>query len=406
MLDKTLLKFEEQITKLKREGIYRTFVPLNRQTGNFPSAVLQDQNTPGRVVDIWCTNDYLGMGQNQLAIGAMNKATKEHGIGSGGSRNISGTTRFHEELEHELASLHRKEAALIFSSGYASNEASITAIAQILPDCVFLSDELNHASLIQGIRNSRVEKVVFRHNDVSHLEDLLRNIDQKRPKIIVLESIYSMEGDIGPLMAVADLAEKYGAMTFLDEVHAVGIYGPEGAGIAAELGIADRFDIIQGTLGKSFGSVGGYITGRACVVDAIRSLGNSFIFTTSLPPGNVAAALTTVRWLRNSNTERDTLKQKTKLLHALLQENGIPVTSQDTHIAPVLIGDGARCASMAKQLMSEFGIYVQPVNFPSVPKGTERLRVTPTPLHSDEDIRQFVHALSQVFGNEKRRSAA
>jgi 5-aminolevulinate synthase len=405
MPNETLLKFEEKMQVLKNDGLYRTFLPLDRCAGMFPTAVARTGAPGNGSIVVWCTNDYLGMGQNPLATDAMIQATREFGVGSGGSRNISGTTHLHVELECELASLHGKDAALIFSSGYVSNEASLTAIAQVLPDSIFISDALNHASLIQGIRNSRADKMVFRHNDTDHLDSLLAKLDPQRPKIIVLESVYSMEGDVAPLKAIADLAEKYGAMTFLDEVHAVGIYGPEGAGVAAEFGIADRFDIIQGTLAKGFGTVGGYITGPVPVVDAVRSLGNSFIFTTSLPPGNVAAALAAVRWLRQSNVERETLRRKSRLLHERLQRAAIPVTSRDTHIAPVMIGDGARCTAVSKRLLTEFGIYVQPVNFPSVPRGTERLRVTPTPLHSDEEIERFVQALDQVLGDARWMAA-
>lgn len=392
--------FERKIRSLQQEGLYRTFIPISRRAGAYPSAFRLGPDGDSNSVIVWCTNDYLGMGQNTAAIEAMIAATRELGTGSGGSRNISGTTRFHVELEAELVSLHRKQAALLFSSGYMANEASLVAIAQVLPDCVFVSDELNHASLINGIRNSRAEKVIFRHNDVDHLRELLAGIAPHRPKIIVFESIYSMEGDAAPLVAMADLAEEFGAMTFLDEVHAVGMYGPEGAGLAAELGLAHRFDIIQGTLAKGFGSVDGYIAGPASVVDAVRSLGASFIFTTSLPPGNVAAALAAIRWLRQSEAERTALRRKVQLLHAGLAEHGIPVASRETHIAPVMIGDEERCRKIARRLLEEHAIYVQPVNFPSVPLGTARLRVTPTPLHSDQEISRFLDALHSVMSDE------
>lgn len=389
--------FERKIQNLRQQGLYRTFIPISRQAGAYPLAIRAKSGIDASPIVVWCTNDYLGMGQNTTAIDAMVVATEELGIGSGGSRNIAGTTRFHLELEAELASLHRKEAALLFTSGYASNEASLTSIAQVLPNCVFISDELNHASLIHGIRNSRAEKQVFRHNDVKHLRELLAGIPLGRPKIIVFESIYSMEGDTAPLTAIAELAEEFEAMTFLDEVHAVGMYGPEGAGLAADYGLADRFDIIQGTLAKGFGSIGGYVTGSAPVVDAIRSLGAAFIFTTSLPPGNVAAALATVRWLRHSDAERVALRQKVKLLQSGLEEYGIPVASRDTHISSVMIGDGNKCREVARRLLEDFQAYVQPVNFPSVPIGTARLRVTPTPLHSDDEVGRFLSALHSVM---------
>jgi 5-aminolevulinate synthase len=384
--------FENKIARLRQDGLYRTYIPINRKAGAFPQATRDIDPGSSKVV-VCCTNDYLGMGQHPGTIAAMIEATKELGAGSGGSRNIAGTSRYHVALEAELAALHRKEAGLLFTSGYTSNEASLSAIAQVLPDCVFVSDELNHASLIQGIRNSRAEKAIFRHNDANHLRDILSRIAPERPKVVVFESIYSMEGDSSPLEAIADAADEFGAMTFLDEVHAVGMYGPEGAGMAAERGIADRFDIIQGTLAKGFGAVGGYITGSAPVVDAVRSLGSSFIFTTSLPPGNVAGALAAVRWLRQSDAERAALRAKVKLLHAQLEEHGIQVASRDTHIAPVIIGDAERCTEVARRLLNEFGIYVQPINYPSVPVGTARLRVTPTPLHSDAEIDRFVSAL-------------
>lgn len=388
--------FDGRIRTLKAEGNYRIFIPIRREAGNFPHARRFEENGDSAVV-VWCSNDYLGMGQHPAVIEAATIAVREAGVGTGGSRNISGTTKYHVELEHELASLHHKEAALLFTSGYASNEASLTVIGQVLPGCIFVSDELNHASLIQGIRHSQAKKAIFRHNNVRHLEQVLRELPEQAPKVIVLESIYSMEGDIAPLAEIAELAKSYGALTFLDEVHAVGMYGPEGAGIAASLGIADKFDIIQGTLAKGFGSVGGYITGPGYVVDAVRSLASSFIFTTSLPPANVAGALAAVRWLRHSETERQTLRRKVRLLHEKLAEYQIPVASKSTHIAPVMINNGPLCSQVSAKLLNDWGIYVQAINAPSVPVGTQRLRVTPTPLHSDAEIDRFAGALHSIL---------
>lgn len=390
-------RFEKTIRDMKSRGLYRDFLPISRIAGSFPNADRGDPACNWPHIKVWCTNDYLGMGQHASAIDVMVRITQRHGIGSGGSRNISGTTTYHVALEEELASLHQKDAALVFTSGYMSNEASITAISKVLPDAIFFSDELNHASIIQGIRNSRARKEVFRHNDTAHLRELLQQSDPDSPRVIICESIYSMEGDVGPLEEIADIAAEFDALTFLDEVHAVGLYGPGGGGIAANLGISDRFDIIQGTLAKGFGSIGGYITGPAAIVDAVRSFGSSFIFTTSLPPGNVASALETVKWLRKSDNERNILRRKVRLLHKCFEENSIPVVSKETHIAPVMIGDGDRCKEAAKHLLRKHGIYVQPVNYPSVPFGTARLRVTPTPLHQDEDIVSLAVALRETL---------
>ncbi|MFI6687713.1 5-aminolevulinate synthase [Streptomyces sp. NPDC050485] len=388
--------FAHEIEALKKRGNYRTFVSIERLAGSFPQALQHDSGN-GRRIRVWCSNDYLGMGQNPLVLAAMHKAIDESGAGSGGSRNISGNNRYHVLLEQELADLHGTEAALIFPSGYSANDAALTVLAGRLPGCVVLSDELNHASMIAGIKHSGAEKVIFRHNDIDHLEELLAGLAPEAPKVIALESIYSMESDVAPLEQICELAERYGAFTYLDEVHAVGMYGPQGAGIAAELGIADRFDVIQGTLAKAFGIAGGYVAGPASVIDAIRSFASAFIFTTSLPPAIAAGALAAVRHLKRSDRERTDMREKAALMHRMLRSLGIPVVSDDAHIVPVLVGDAHKCREVAAQLMDRHGIYVQPINSPSVPVGTERLRVTPTPHHSEDEIHGFVDALDAVW---------
>ncbi|MEV4436015.1 5-aminolevulinate synthase [Streptomyces sp. NPDC049585] len=388
--------FSAEIEKLKERGGYRTFLEVARMAGEFPAA-LKHGPGDGRRISVWCSNDYLGMGQHPLVLEAMKRAVDESGAGSGGSRNISGNHRYHVELERELADLHGMEAALIFPSGYAANDAALTVLAGRLPGCVVFSDELNHASMIAGIRHSGAEKHVFRHNDMEHLEELLAGTDPALPKIIALESVYSMESDVAPLERVAELARTYNAFTYLDEVHAVGMYGPHGAGKAAELGLDGRFDVVQGTLAKAFGTAGGYVAGPAAVVDAIRSFASAFIFTTSLPPAVAAGALAAVRHLKRSEQERKQLQAKAGLLQELLRERGIPVVSEAAHIVPVLIGDAAKCREVASELLDQHGYYVQPINAPSVPTGTERLRVTPTPQHSEDEIVGFARALDGVW---------
>ncbi|MFJ5034129.1 5-aminolevulinate synthase [Streptomyces sp. NPDC088560] len=388
--------FASEIEDLQRRGGYRTFVEVERLAGSFPAA-LRHGPGPGRRISVWCSNDYLGMGQHPLVLAAMKRAVDESGAGSGGSRNISGNHRHHVELEHELAELHGMESALVFPSGYAANDAALTVLAGRLPGCVVFSDELNHASMIAGIRHSGAEKQIFRHNDPDHLEELLAGTDPKLPKIIALESVYSMESDVAPLHRIAELAREYGAFTYLDEVHAVGMYGPQGAGKAAELGLEGRFDVVQGTLAKAFGAAGGYVAGPAAVVDAIRSFASAFIFTTSLPPTVAAGAVTAVRHLRRSDAERRTLSEKSRLLHGLLRDYGIPVVSDAAHIVPVLVGDSVRCREVAGELLERHGCYVQPINAPSVPVGTERLRVTPTPQHGDDEIVAFAAALHGIW---------
>ena len=390
--------FAGKIADLKESGGYRQFVSLDRQAGKFPRAWYASESG-GREVTIWCSNDYLGIGQHPEILRAMTDVIRDHGAGSGGSRNIGGTSSYNVLLEKELADFHKKEAGLVFVSGYSSNDASLSALAQLMPGTVIFSDEKNHASIIHGIRNSRAEKHVFRHNDVRQLRELISAVEPSRPKIIVFESIYSMDGDVSPIADICDVADEFGALTFLDEVHAVGMYGPEGAGMAASNAIGDRLTIVQGTLGKAFGLMGGYVTGPTAIVDAIRSFSPGFIFTTALAPAISAGALAAVRHLRASEDERDTLKGKVALLRALLIDADVPVMPTSSHILPVLIGDPFRCKEVARQLLQDHDIYVQPINSPSVPPGTERLRVTVTPCHSDQEIRAFVDALSQVLNS-------
>lgn len=388
--------FAERIEQLKGRGDYREFADLERQSGNFPKAWLNGPD--GRKeVTIWCTNDYLGMGQHPKVLSAMKRAIDANGAGSGGSRNIGGTNHYHVLLERELADFHNKEAGLIFVSGFSSNDSSLSTLASLMPNTVIFSDAHNHASIVSGCRNSRAEKRVFRHNDVAHLRELLGSVDPSGPKIVVFESIYSMDGDISPIKDICDVADEFGAITFLDEVHASGMYGPKGAGIAAERGIMNRPTIIEGTLGKAFGTMGGYVTGPASIVDSIRSFSTGFIFTTALPPAVVAGALAALRHLRGSDSERIALRRQTNLLIGLLKEAGVPVMPTESHIIPVLIGDPSRCKEASRQLLDQHGIYVQPILAPSVPAGTERFRVTVTPAHSTTEIRTFVDALRQVL---------
>ncbi|MCC5476912.1 5-aminolevulinate synthase [Streptomyces barringtoniae] len=391
--------FAAEIEKLRTLGNYRTFLDIERRAGEFPHALSHGTgpDDPGRRISVWCSNDYLGMGQHPLVLEAMRKAIDESGAGSGGSRNISGNNHYHVLLEQELADLHGTEAALIFPSGYAANDAALTVLAGRLPGCLVFSDELNHASMIAGIRHSGAEKRIFRHNDANHLAELLAAADPAVPKIVALESIYSMESDRAPLERISDIARAHGAFLYLDEVHAVGMYGPRGAGLAAELGLADRFDLVQGTLAKAFGIAGGYVAGPAPVIDAVRSFASAFIFTTSLPPAVAAGALAAVRHLKRSDRERTDLRGKAALLHRLLAGRGIPVVSDAAHIVPVLVGDADKCRSVAAALLDRYGIYVQPINSPSVPVGTERLRVTPTPHHTESQIHIFADALDAIW---------
>lgn len=392
--------FSEHVNALKTSGRYRTFLTLRRRSGFSPLAEYQGF-ADSKPATVWCGCDYLGMGQHPRMANALMTAADEYGAGSGGSRNIAGTSPYHVLLERELADLHSKERALVFSSGYAANQSSLEVVGRTLPDPIFFSDELNHASLIQGIRASKCRKMIFRHNDPEHLDALLAEAGPDVPKIVVTESIFSMEGDIAPLTKIADVASHHGALTYLDEVHAVGVYGPQGAGIAAELGLEGDFTLIQGSLAKAYGTIGGYVTGPEAIVDTIRSHANPFIFTISTPPAMMAAALASVRYLRNSEDERRELRANSRLLADLLVAAGIPLVSDKTHILPVMVGDTESCVNISQSLLSEHGIYVQPINFPSVPAGTDRLRVSPTAVHRKQDVHEFATALNEEWSKLK-----
>lgn len=388
--------FNSQLDALKQEGNYRYFAELERTCGKFPRA---GNHVDGEINDVtvWCSNDYLGMGQNQVVIDAMCEAVKRTGTGAGGTRNISGTNHDHLLLEAELADLHGKEAALLFTSGYVSNWAALSTLGSRIQDCIILSDSGNHASMIEGIRHSRAQKVIWNHNDVADLEAKLKALPANAPKIVAFESVYSMDGDIAPIREIVEAAEKYGAMTYLDEVHAVGLYGPRGGGVAEQEGLMDRITLIEGTLGKAFGVVGGYITGSAALCDFIRSFASGFIFTTALPPAVAAAARTSIAHLKQSDTERLKQREQVAKLRAGLDRAGIPHLPNDSHIVPVMIKDPVKTKMLADYLMDEWGIYVQPINYPTVPKGTERLRFTPSPLHTDADVAHLVAALTSLW---------
>jgi 5-aminolevulinate synthase len=400
-----LQRFQEVLANLKREGRYRVFADIVRKRGKYPSADIHVDGDK-RPITVWCSNDYLGMGQHPSVLAAMHEAVDTAGAGAGGTRNISGTTHYHVELERELAELHGKEAALLFSSGYVSNDTGLATLAKLLPGAVLLSDELNHASMIEGIRHGGSEKRIFRHNDMAHLEELLRGIDPAVPKIIVFESVYSMDGDFGPTNAICDLAEKYGALTYLDEVHGVGLYGPRGAGVAARDGTMHRIDIIEGTLAKAFGVMGGYIAGKSEVIDCVRSFAPGFIFTTSLPPVIAAGALASIRHLKQSDAERQAIHSNAARLKKLFREAGLPVMNSPSHIVPVLVGDAVLCKSVTDTLLRDHAIYVQPINYPTVPRGKERLRFTPSPIHTHQMMDELVRAVTTVWTQHALKRAA
>ena len=388
--------FENALGGLKREQRYRVFIELERKAGRFPHAVW---NSPSgrREVVVWCSNDYLGMGQHPKVIEAMCAAARSTGAGAGGTRNISGSSRAVVELESELSDLHGKEAALVFTSGYVSNQTGIATIAKLLPDCLILSDALNHNSMIEGVRAAGCEKQIWQHNDLAQLEQLLSRAAPARPKLVVFESIYSMDGDVAPVGAICDLAERYHAMTYLDEVHAVGMYGARGAGIAERDGVMARVDVIEGTLAKAFGTLGGYIAGRRAVIDAVRSHAPGFIFTTALPPAIAAAATASIVHLKASPREREGQRAAVKATKSALSRAGLPLMVTQTHIVPVMVGNPELCKRASDLLLQEHGIYIQPINYPTVPRGTERLRITPTPAHDSRLIEQLVNALVSVW---------
>ncbi|HQY74505.1 MAG TPA: 5-aminolevulinate synthase [Aestuariivirga sp.] len=384
------------IDRLKAEGRYREFADICRVRGRFPRALYRGQGAV-REVTVWCSNDYLGMGQHPDVLAAMHAAVDDVGAGSGGTRNISGTTHYHVELEQELAGLHGKDAALLFNSGYMANEATLSSLVRALPNCIVLSDELNHASMIEGIRHGRGEKLIWRHNDLADLEAKLKTLAVDRPKLVAFESVYSMDGDIAPLAEICALARRYGALTYLDEVHAVGMYGPRGGGIAERDGLLAEIDIIEGTLAKAFGLMGGYIAANATIIDAVRSFAPGFIFTTSIAPAIAAGATAAIRHLKASSLERQLQSRHAKLLTASLKARGLPVTETESHIVPLIVGDPVKCKALTDRLLSDFSIYVQPINYPTVPKGTERLRLTPGPLHGELEISRLVAALDQLW---------
>lgn len=385
-----------EIETLKKEGNYRVFADIERRAGSFPDAINHGSVGPERV-KVWCSNDYLGMGQHPDVTAAMKRAIDECGAGAGGTRNISGTNHYHVLLERELADLHGKESALIFTSGYVSNWATLGAIAARVPDCIVLSDACNHASMIEGIRHSRAEKHIFRHNDAEDLERILKTLDPGAPKIVAFESVYSMDGDIAPVEDILDVAERYGAMTYLDEVHAVGMYGPRGGGVAEARGLMERIDIIEGTLGKAFGVVGGYIAASTTICDYVRSFSSGFIFTTAMPPACAAGALASVRHLKTSRAEREKQKENVRKVRECLAAMRIPMLDNESHIVPVMVKDPVKCKWVSDWLMETHGIYVQPINYPTVPKGTERLRLTPSAVHTDADIDLLAEAISEIW---------
>jgi 5-aminolevulinate synthase len=391
--------FTAAVSQIRDEGRYRVFADLKRHRGAFPRATWTRADGGESEVVVWCSNDYLGQGQNPVVLDAMHQAIDDHGSGSGGTRNISGTNHHHVELEAELADLHGKQAALLFTSGYVSNEATLSVLQKILPGLIIFSDAQNHASMIAGIRNGGGPRHIFRHNDLAHLEELLAAAPADAPKLVAFESVYSMDGDIADIGATAALAKQYGAMTYLDEVHAVGMYGPRGGGVAERDGVMGEIDIIEGTLGKAFGVMGGYITGDAEVIDAVRLMASGFIFTTSLPPALTAGALASVKWLKQHPEVRDAHQERAATLKKMFQDAGLPVMENDSHIVPVLVGDPIHTKLISDMLLADHGVYVQPINYPTVPRGTERLRFTPTPFHTDDMMRKLVGAMEKLWAH-------
>ena len=398
--------FDQAIERLHSEGRYRVFIDILRNKGAYPNARCFAGHNGPKPITVWCSNDYLAMGQHPKVIEAMEEALHDVGAGSGGTRNIGGNTHYHIELEAELADLHGKDGALIFTSGYVSNDTTLSTLAKLLPGCVIFSDELNHASMIAGIRNSGCDKKVFRHNDLEHLEQLLAETDPEVPKLIAFESVYSMDGDIAPVHAICDLADKYNALTYIDEVHAVGMYGPRGGGITDRDKAADRINIIEGTLGKAFGVMGGYIAADQKVIDCIRSYAPGFIFTTSLSPVLVAGVLASVKHLKSSSEEREGQQRAAAMLKQMFRDAGLPVMDSTTHIVPLMVGDPVKAKKISDVLLAEYGAYVQPINFPTVPRGTERLRFTPGPAHTEEMMRELTGALVEVWNRLEVRLAA
>lgn len=397
--------FNKAIDRLHEEGRYRVFIDILRNKGKFPNARCFAGHNGPKPITVWCSNDYLCMGQHPKVVSAMEEALHDVGAGSGGTRNIGGNTHYHIELESELADLHGKEGALLFTSGYVSNEATLATLAKLLPNCIIYSDELNHASMIAGIRNSGCEKRVFRHNDLEHLEQLLAESDPSVAKLIAFESVYSMDGDVAPIAEICDLADKYNALTYCDEVHAVGMYGEHGGGITERDKVADRVTIIEGTLGKAFGVMGGYIAADQKIVDVIRSYAPGFIFTTSLSPVLVAGVLAAVRHLKESSAERDAQQANATMLKKMFADAGLPVMMSNTHIVPLMVGDPVKAKKISDILLAEYGVYVQPINFPTVPRGTERLRFTPGPQHDEAMMRDLTAALIEVWGRMDLRLA-